>query len=313
MKLEDKQNVTEFLIQGLTDIPKLQIPIFFIFLLSYIIILLGNITIFVLILSDSRLHTPMYIFLMNLSLTDIGNTSNILPKMLIIVVTQHKTISFVGCITQMYLFISLTLTEILILTAMAYDRYVAICHPLHYFIFMSLRYTVILAAASWIIGFMDPTGHAVLVSKMSFCESHLIDHIYCDLSPLLKISCSGNFKVELLTFVEGAIFAVLTFLLTFLSYMFIVSSVLKIQSAEGRKKTFSTCTSHLTCVTVFYVTLISLYMRPSSSYSFKQDKYFALLYIVLIPILNPIIYTLKNQEVKDTLKKLVHRVVIKTL
>ncbi|XP_053307137.1 olfactory receptor 1019-like [Spea bombifrons] len=195
--------------------------------------------------------------------------------------------------------------------AMAYDRYVAICHPLHYFIFMSLRHTVILAAASWIIGFMDTTGHAVLISKMSFCKSYLIDHFFCDLPPLLKISCSDKFTVEMLTIGEGAIFAVLAFLLTLLSYMFIVASVLKIKSAEGRKKTFSTCISHLTCVSVFYVTITSLYMKPTSSYSLKQHKYFALLFIVLIPILNPVIYTLKNQEVKDTLKKLVHRMVIK--
>ncbi|XP_053305939.1 olfactory receptor 1019-like [Spea bombifrons] len=304
---EDKQNVTEFLIQGLIDIPELQPPIFFLFLLSYIIILLGNMTIFVLILSNSRLHTPMYFFLMNLSLTDIGNTSNILPKILNILLTQHKTISFVGCIAQMYVFMSLTITDALILTAMAYDRYVAICHPLHYFIFMSLRHTLILAFVSWTIGFLDPAGHATLISNLSFCDSHLIDHIFCDITPLLKISCSDNFKVEMLTFIEGALFAVLAFLLTFLSYAFIVTSVLKIKSSEGRRKTFSTCISHLTCVTVFYGTLISLYMRPSSDYSPKHDKFFALLYIVLIPILNPVIYTLKNQEIKNTLRKLVNK------
>ncbi|XP_053305936.1 olfactory receptor 1019-like [Spea bombifrons] len=308
MKPEDNQNMTDFFIQGLTDIPQFQFPIFFIFLLSYVIIFIGNITIFLVILHDSHLHTPMYIFLMNISITDIGNTSNVLPKMLNIFLTQHKTISFEGCITQLFLFICLTLTEVLILAAMAYDRYVAICHPLHYFILMSLRYTFILIVASWTISFLDTTGHAVLVSKLSFCESHLIDHVFCDLTTLLKISCSDTFKVEMLTYIEGAIFTVPAFLLTFISYIFIVSSILKIKSSEGRQKTFSTCASHLTCVAVFYGTLICLYMRPTSSYSPKQDKFFALLYIVLIPMLNPVIYTLKNQDVKEALKKLTSKV-----
>ncbi|XP_053305937.1 olfactory receptor 1019-like [Spea bombifrons] len=308
MELEDKQNVTVFFIQGLTDFPKLQFTIFLLFLLSYVIVFLGNITIFVVILHDPHLHTPMYIFLMNLSLTDIGNTSNVLPKMLTILLTQRKTISFEGCMTQLVMFISLTVTEVLILSAMAYDRYVAICHPLHYFILMSLRYTFILIVASWTIGFLDTTGHAVLVSKLSFCETHLIDHVFCDLTTLLKISCSDTFKVEMLTFIEGGIFTVPAFLLTFISYIFIVYTVLKIKSSGGRRKAFSTCASHLTCVTMYYGTLIPLYMRPTSSYSPKQDKFFSLLYIVLIPMLNPVIYTLKNQDIKEAMKRLMNKI-----
>ncbi|XP_053305941.1 olfactory receptor 1019-like [Spea bombifrons] len=307
MKSEDKQNITGFVIQGLTDIPEIQSLIFLIFLLCYVIIFLGNLTIFVVILSDSRLHTPMYIFLLNLSLTDIGNITNILPKILNILLTQHKTISFVGCLTQMYMFLSLALTEAVILTAMAYDRYVAICHPLHYFIFMSLRHTAILVVSSWTFGFLVPTGYPVLISKHLFCRSHLLDHIICDLTLLLKISCSDTFNVELLIYLQGAIISVPAFVFTFISYIFIFSSVLKIQSSESRQKTFSTCTSHLTCVTVFYGTLLCLYMRPASSFSPKQDKFFALLYIIMIPILNPVIYTLKNQDVKNALTKLMNK------
>ncbi|XP_053305933.1 olfactory receptor 1019-like [Spea bombifrons] len=262
--------------------------------------------IIVVILNDSQLHTPMYILLINLSLTDIGNTSDILPKVLNTLLTQIKTVYLVECVTQMYIFVCLTLTEVLILSAMAYDRYVAICHPLHYFIFMSLRHTVAFAVASWTIGFLDPIGHAVLISKLSFCKSHLIDHFFCDVTPLLKLSCSDTFKIEMLTYVVGTTIDIPAFLLTFVSYVFIVSSILKIQSSEGRQKAFSTCTSHLTCVTLFYVTLISLYMRPTSSLSLKNNKFFALIYVVLIPMLNPVIYTLKNHDVKEALKKLMN-------
>ncbi|XP_053305947.1 olfactory receptor 1019-like [Spea bombifrons] len=304
MILENKKNETVFSIQGLTDIPELQFPTFLIFLLCYIIIFWGNITIFLAILSDSHLHTPMYIFLLNLSLLDISNTSNILPKILNVLLTQHKFISFLGCMSQMYFFLSLTLSEVLLLAAMAYDRYVAICHPLHYFYLMSLRHTFALATSSWGIGFLDAIGHAVSVSNLCFCASHLIDHIFCDMTPLLKISCSDTFKVEMLTFVEGAILPIPAFLLTLISYVFIISTILQIRSAEGRQKAFSTCTSHLTCVTIFYGTITCMYMRPTTSYFPKQDKFFALLFIVLIPMLNPVIYSLKNQDVKSALKKM---------
>ncbi|XP_053305928.1 olfactory receptor 1019-like [Spea bombifrons] len=309
MKSGGKQNVTEFSIQGLTNVPELQLTIFFIFLFSYVIIIVGNKTIFVVILCDPHLHTPMYIFLMNLSLFDIANVSNILPNLLNILLTKHTTISFAGCITQMYLFLALTLSEIVLFAAMAYDRYVAICHPLHYFILMSLKHCALLIIASWSFGFIDAVGHAVQISKMSFCASHVINHIFCDVEALMKLSCSGTFFVEMLTFVEGALVPVPACLLTLTSYIFIISSILKIKSAEGRQKAFSTCSSHLICISVFYGTILFSYMRPTSSYSPKQDKFFSLLYIVLVPILNPLIYTLKNQEVKNALKKLKEKLV----
>ncbi|XP_053305950.1 olfactory receptor 1019-like [Spea bombifrons] len=299
-----QHNVTSFSIQGLTDIPELQFPIFIIFLLVFLIILIGNLTIFIVIMCDSNLHTPMYLFLMNLSLIDISSTSNIIPKLLNVMLTQNKAISFAGCIAQVYIFTSLTCTEILLLGAMAYDRYLAICHPLHYFILMSLRQTAALAVTAWTVGFLDTTGHASLISRLSFCASHRVDHIFCDVNSLLKISCSNTFNVEMLSIVEGAILGVPTFLFTLISYIFIISNILKIKTTEGRRKAFSTCASHLTCVTVFYVTVMGLYMRPTSSYQPKQEKYVALLFIVLVPMLNPIIYSLKNQDVKDALMKL---------
>ncbi|KAM4702775.1 olfactory receptor 1C1-like [Rhinophrynus dorsalis] len=260
-------------------------------------------TISTVICRDSHLHTPMYIFLINLAFIDIIYTSNIIPNQVYMLFTQLKTISFVGCITQMYFFISLTAVEMLLLAVMAYDRYVAICHPLHYTLLMSLKLCVCLAIASWTIGFLDPIGHAVLISKQTYCASNLIDHFFCDIAPLLKLSCSNTFKVEMLNYIEGTQIALPSLLLILVSYIFIISTILHIKSSEGRNKTFSTCTAHLTSVIIYYGTLTSLYMRPTSNYSPKPDKFFALLYIILVPMLNPIIYSLKNQEVKDALKR----------
>ncbi|KAM8924794.1 olfactory receptor 5AR1-like [Pelodytes ibericus] len=313
MASANPNNITVFIIQGFTDNPDLQLPVFFCFFLIYCFIVCGNLTIFVVIMTDCRLHTPMYIFLMNLSIIDIANASNILPKLLYILLTQCKTISFLECIIQMYLFLYLTSTEILLLASMAYDRYVAICHALRYFILMSLRRTVLMSVAAWTVGFLDPIGHAVIVSKLSYCSSQLIDHFFCDVSPLLKLTCSDTSNVDILNLIEGTLIAVPAFLITIVSYIFIITTILKIKSTEGRQKAFSTCTSHLTCITIFYGTLMCLYMRPTSTYSPRQDKYFALLYVVFIPLLNPVIYSLKNQEVKNALKKLLNKVLIKIL
>ncbi|KAM4702773.1 olfactory receptor 5AR1-like [Rhinophrynus dorsalis] len=305
----NSENVTGFSIQGLSDAEELQIPLCIAFLLIYFIIVFENVTISVVILRDCNLHTPMYIFLFNLSFIDIMYTTNIFPKLIYILCTQHKNISFVGCITQMYLFIALTCCEILLLAAMAYDRYVAICHPLHYTLLMSLKRCVCFAISSWCLGFLDTIGHAALISKLTYCASHLIDHFFCDITPLLKLSCSDTFNVELLTYIEGTLLAFTSFMLTLISYIFIISNILNMKSAESRNKAFSTCTSHLTCVIIFYGTILCLYMRPTTNYSPKQDKFFALLYIVLVPILNPIIYSLKNQEVKNALKKFKNKVI----
>ncbi|KAM8924803.1 olfactory receptor 5AR1-like [Pelodytes ibericus] len=308
MNQDIPRNFSRFSIQGFTDQQDLQVLIFITFLFLYTIILLGNVTIFSLIIWDSHLHTPMYMFLMNLSLMDITYTSNVLPKLLDIILTQRKTISFAGCITQMYVFASLSSTEFLLLATMAYDRYVAICHPLHYFILMGFRQCATLLFNVWVLGFITPTGHAILISKKSFCMSHLIDHFFCDVTPLLKISCSGTTDIEMLSYIEGVLVVFPTLLVTFISYIRIITSVLKITSSEGRSKAFSTCTSHLTCVTIFYGTIMSMYMRPTSITSPKQDKFFSLLYIVLVPMLNPFIYSLKNQEVKRAVKMLKNKI-----
>ncbi|KAG9465224.1 hypothetical protein GDO78_018659, partial [Eleutherodactylus coqui] len=301
MRPEEPFNKTEFVFQGLTDNPLTQYIFLLIFLNIYLIIVCGNGVIFVVIWQNSQLHTPMYIFLLNLSIIDIASTSNILPKLCIMVFIQ--TISFEDCITQLYLFISFVCTEAFLLAAMAYDRYVAICYPLHYIIIMSFKHTVGLSVTAWMAGLLSPVGHVTLISKMSFCASHVIGHFYCDISPLLKISCSNIYDVEMLTYVVGILVGFFTLIFTLLSYVFIISKILSIKSKPGQGKAFSTCSSHLTCVIMFYGTMMCLHMRPTSTYSSKFDKCFALVYAALVPLLNPFIYSLKNKEIIKGLRK----------
>ncbi|XP_075207755.1 olfactory receptor 5AR1-like [Anomaloglossus baeobatrachus] len=309
-KMKAQHNITEFSIRGLSDIQELHFPIFVTILFLYILIILGNLTIIVVIWGSAHLHSPMYILLLNLSFLDIAYTSNILPNLLFILLTDQKMISFLACMVQLYFFIALASTEVVLLAAMAYDRYVAICQPLHYASLMSLRHCTGLATSAWIVGLLDPAGHISLVSKLSFCASRHIEHFFCDLSPLLKISCSDTSYVEIMNYIVGSLLTLSTFLLTLISYIFIIITILKIKSTEGRYKAFSTCSSHLTCISIFYGTIICLYMRPASSYYPEQDKFFALLYIVLVPLLNPIIYSLKNHDFKDGVKKMIQKLIL---
>uniref|UniRef100_A0A803JW89 Olfactory receptor n=1 Tax=Xenopus tropicalis TaxID=8364 RepID=A0A803JW89_XENTR len=298
-----QKNVSGFIIQGFSDTPELQISLFVLFLGIYLIILLGNLIVFLVISCNPHLHTPMYIFLLNLSLIDISSTSNILPNLLHILLTQQNNISFLGCMTQMYVFGSLAASEFFLLTAMAYDRYVAICDPLHYIARMSRKHCAGLITAAFTVGFGESFGIVALISKLSYCASHLINHFFCDIPPLLQLSCSSTFSVQLTIYIGGTLLGVNSFLLTLISYIFIISAILKIQSSEGRQKAFSTCASHLACVITLYGTALSLYFRPPKSYSFQRDRYFLLLYIILPPVLNPLIYTLKNREFQSSFNK----------
>ncbi|KAG8435673.1 hypothetical protein GDO86_013557, partial [Hymenochirus boettgeri] len=293
---------------GLSDSPVLQLPLFVLFLIIYLFIIIGNLTIFSVILFSSDLHTPMYKFLQNLSIIDISFTSNVLPALLHRLITKWKRISFFGCMAQLYFYISLAGSEFFLLTAMSYDRYVAICHPLHYINRMSKKHCAWLISTSYCVGFVSSVGHVVLLYKLSYCASHLIDHFFCDVIPLLKLSCSDTFYVEILTYISGTILVFNSFLLTLISYIYIISTILKIQSTHGRQKAFSTCASHLTCVIILYMSLLCLYMKPTTSYSLDRDKFFSLLYIVLVPLLNPLIYTLKNKEFLIAFNKLKHTV-----
>ncbi|XP_063289849.1 olfactory receptor 5AR1-like [Pelobates fuscus] len=301
---ENNSNPIEFSMQGFSDSPKLKFHLFITFLLIYLTIVISNLTIVASIISCTHLHTPMYIFLCNLSVIDIFYTSTILPKLLDMLFTQCKTISFAGCFIQMYFFIAFACSEFLLLAVMAYDRYVAICNPLHYSLLMSPKTCAYLILGNWIGSLLDPIPHTILISKLSFCSSHHINHFFCDVSPLLKLSCNDTSSVEMWTFILGGVIGMSCFTLTLASYVFIISSILNIQSETGRRKAFSTCASHITCVFTFYGTMTCLYMRPRAMYSPGQDKFFALLYVILIPIANPPIYTLKNTDFKKVFKQI---------
>ncbi|KAG9462402.1 hypothetical protein GDO78_014192, partial [Eleutherodactylus coqui] len=303
MKSERNFNVSGFIIQGFSEIPELQMLMFGIFLILYIMIICGNLTIVALIWKTLHLHTPMYFFLVNLSFIDIASISNILPKLLSILCTKIKTISFIGCVTQIYVFLSLSATEFFLLAAMAYDRYVAICHPLHYVALIGLKQCARFSFVSWFGGFLIPTGHTVFISKLYFCLNNKINHFFCDLNPLLQIACTDTSVFNILNYTVGPLAAITPFMLTLISYVFIINAILKIKSTKGRHKAFSTCTAHLTCVIIFYGTIVCMYMRPKSTFSPKLDKYFSLLYIVLVPMLNPIIYSLKNEDIRKVLIK----------
>ncbi|XP_073537770.1 olfactory receptor 5AR1-like [Phyllobates terribilis] len=300
----NESHAVQFTILCFSDLPHLQVPLFMIFLTIYLNVIFGNAAVLVTIIFDPHLHTPMYIFLSNLSVLDISYTSTTLPKLLTMLSTQHKIMSLVGCITQMYFFLCFACMEMILLAVMAYDRYVAICHPLHYTVLMRPRTCFVLVISIWFAALLEPVFFTILVSNLSFCSSNQIDHFFCDVSPLLKLSCTDTTYVNMTTYILGALVGMSTFIVTLVSYIYIVFNIIKIHSAVGRSKTFSTCTSHLTSVLLYYGTTLSLYMRPTSMYSPRQDKFFSLLYIVLIPLLNPVIYTLKNKQFKEAFKKL---------
>ncbi|XP_068115038.1 olfactory receptor 1F1-like [Hyperolius riggenbachi] len=299
-----ESKATEFIIQCFSDIYRNEAPLLFTFFIMYLNILTGNITVFLCITLDCLLHTPMYIFLGNLAVLDILSASNILPKLLFMLLTQKKTITFQWCMTQMYFFIYFTCTEFFLLAVMAYDRYIAICHPLHYFSLMSLKLCALSLVGVWTVAALEPVLHSTFIANLSFCSSHQINHFFCDISPLLKISCSDTLHVEIATYVLGAIVGLSAFTLTLSSYVFIICTILNIQSADGRHKAFFTCASHLTSVLIFYGTSLSLHVRPMSTYSPTEDKFFSLLYVILIPSLNPVIYTIRNKDFKVSFKKL---------
>ncbi|XP_069837924.1 olfactory receptor 5V1-like [Dendropsophus ebraccatus] len=304
LTVKSQFKVIEFTIECFPDISLNQINLFIIFLIIFLNIVLGNITVFICITLDPHLHTPMYTFLGTLSIVDILSTSNIFPKLLSMLLTAQKTITFNNCMAQLYFFIYFTCTEFFLLAVMAYDRYVAICHPLHYTLFMSMRHCTLFIVGSWTAAALEPVLHTVFIANLSFCSSLQVDHFFCDISPLLKLSCNDTIHVEIATYVLGAIVGLSAFTLTLLSYVFIINTILHIKSAEGRRKAFFTCASHLTSVVIFYGTSLSLHVRPTSTYAPVQDKLFSLLYITLIPILNPFIYTMKNKQFKKAFSRL---------
>ncbi|XP_036620125.1 olfactory receptor 5P3-like [Trichosurus vulpecula] len=299
--------VTEFFLLGLTDDSTLRVFFFLVFLGIYIVILLGNITIIVLIQKSSQLHTPMYFFLSHLAFVDIGYSSSVTPVMLLNFLGDTTSIPLQGCMAQLFSVVTFGTAECFLLAVMAYDRYVAICSPLLYSTHMSTRVCTLLVITSYLGGCVNAWTFTGCLLNLSFCGPNKINHFFCDYSPLLKLSCSHVPLVEILPSFSSGSIIVITLLIITISYVYILLSVLKIRSIEGRSKAFSTCTSHLTAVTLYFGTITFIYVLPKSIYSMDQNKVVSIFYTVVIPMLNPLIYSLRNKEVKGAMKKLICR------
>ncbi|KAM5145548.1 olfactory receptor 8D1-like [Mantella aurantiaca] len=292
-----------FVIKGISATPMLQVPIFLLVLLMYVITLGGNMTILLLVCTDHHLHTPMYFFLSNLSVVDITSVTVTLHKILFTFITGNGRMAFVPCMAQMYVFISLVCVELLLLTTMSYDRYIAICNPLHYHLAMNHVVCAFLAMFCWVVSFLEIIPHLLVISRFTCFTSNEINHFFCDIMFLVKLSCSDTSIIDLLIFTYALVLSTCPFLLTIVPYAFILHAVMRITSSSGRLKAFYTCSSHLTVVFLLYVTLASQYLRPNSMDNLDFNKLFSLLNTAAVPILNPIIYSLKNEDVKRAMKQ----------
>ncbi|XP_057580260.1 olfactory receptor 13F1 [Hippopotamus amphibius kiboko] len=300
-------SATIFFFLGFSSYPKVEVIIFVLCLLMYLIALLGNIILISITILDSRLHTPMYFFLSNLSCLDISYTSSAFPPMLINFVSGKNTMSFSGCAAQMYFSLAMGSTECVLLSMMAYDRYVAICNPLRYPTIMNKRVCVHIAAGSWVTGCFTALVETVSVLQLSLCGNSVINHFACEILAVLKLVCVDISMVQLIMLVITILLVPMPMLLICISYVFILSNILRISSVDGQSKAFSTCAAHLTVVVLFYGTTLSMYLKPSAVDSQEIDKFIALVYGALTPMLNPIIYSLRNKEVKAAMKKMLIR------
>ncbi|XP_037371305.1 olfactory receptor 6C70 [Talpa occidentalis] len=292
----------EFILLGLTGNSQLQIIIFFFLFLNYLLSMIGNLTIIVLTLLDPHLKTPMYFFLRNFSFLEISFTSACIPKFLITIVTRQKTISYNGCVSQLFFYIFLGVTEFFLLAAMSYDRYVAICKPLHYTSIMRSQVCHKLVLSSWVTAFLVVFPPLILGLNLDFCASTIIDHFICDISPFLQLSCSDTHLLELIAFTLAVLTLVVTLLLVVLSYSCIIRTILKFPSSQQKKKAFSTCSSHMIVVSITYGSCIFIYIKPSANERVTLSKGVAVLNTSVAPLLNPFIYTLRNQQVKEALR-----------
>ncbi|XP_014464364.1 olfactory receptor 6N2 [Alligator mississippiensis] len=313
MGISNQSRVTEFIIMGFPNLQDFRALVFILLLLIYFLTILGNVVIFTVIWSDARLHTPMYFFVSTLSFLEIWYTATTIPKMLSNLLSERKSISFTGCLLQTYFFHSLGATECYLLTAMAYDRYLAICDPLHYPAIMTTKMCARLAAGCWICGFICPVTEVILVSKLPFCGPNKIQHIFCDFPPLLSLACTDTSINVLVDFIINSFIILVTFLFIMVSYVKIIKTVLKIRTAKGRRKAFSTCASHLTVVLIFFGSITFMYVRLKESYSLDYDRAFAVIYAVLTPLVNPVIYSLRNKEILNAIKrKIPHKRMVNT-
>ena len=301
-----KENIThisEFVLVGFPTYSWLQVLLFFLFLITYLFVLLENVVIILTIWVTGSLHKPMYYFLGTMSFLETWYISVTVPKMLAGFLLCPNTISFLGCMAQLYFFMSLACTECVLLAAMAYDRYVAICWPLHYPVMMTTEFCVQLTISSWLSGFTVSLAKIYFISQVSFCGNNILNHFFCDVSPILKLACMDLSMTEMVDFVLAIIILVFPLSATVLSYAFIVSAILHIPSATGQRKAFSTCASHLMVVVIFYTAVIFMYVRPRAIASFNSNKLISAIYAVFTPMLNPIIYCLRNKEVKIAIRK----------
>jgi olfactory receptor len=297
--------VTEFILLGLSDDPELRVFLFLFFLLVYGVTLFANLGMASLIQLSSQLHTPMYFFLSHLSFVDCCYSSIIVPEMLANILSNDKVISFLGCMLQFYLFCTFAITEVFLLTVMAYDRFVAICSPLLYTVIMSQKLCVVLASGCYLYASLCALFHLCSALGIQSYKSNVINHFFCDLPPLLSLACSNVTISEMLLFIVVNFNEILTIMIILTSYLFILITVLRIHSAEGRHRAFSTCASHLTAITVFHGTILFIYYQPSSGNSLDIDKVTTVFYTIVIPMLNPLIYSLRNKDVKESFRKVV--------
>ncbi|KAK7796692.1 hypothetical protein U0070_009624 [Myodes glareolus] len=299
--------IYQFLLLGLPIPPEHQNLFYALFLVMYLTTVLGNLIIIILILLDSHLHTPMYLFLSNLSFADLCFSSVTMPKLLQNMQSQVPSISYAGCLAQIYFFLYFGDLGNFLLVAMAYDRYVAICFPLHYTNIMSPKLCMCLVVLSWVLTTFHAIPHTLLMARLSFCENNVIPHYFCDMSTLLKLACSDTHDNELAIIILGGPIVVLPFLLIIVSYARIVFSIFKVPSSRGIRKAFSTCGSHLSVVSLFYGTVIGLYLCPSANNSTVKETVMSLMYTVVTPMLNPFIYSLRNRDMKGALERVIFR------
>ncbi|MBZ3875253.1 Olfactory receptor 8G5 [Sciurus carolinensis] len=307
MTTENHSTVTEFILAGLSQQPELQLPLFLLFLEIYMFTVLGNLGMITLIGLSSHLHTPMYYFVSSLSLIDLCHSTVITPKMLVNFVMEKNIISYPGCMTQLYFFLIFAISECHMLAAMAYDRYVAICSPLLYHVIMSSQTCLSLILGVYIIGVVCASAHTAFMIRVQFCKFDVINHYFCDLLPLLKLSCSSTYVNEVLILFLGTFNIFVPTLTILSSYTFILASILRIRSTEGRAKAFSTCSSHISAVALFFGSAAFMYLQPSSVSSMNQGKVSSVFYTIIVPMLNPLIYSLRNKDVSVALKKMLHR------
>ncbi|XP_033029688.1 olfactory receptor 1019-like [Lacerta agilis] len=296
--------VTEFILLGFMEYPELRTLLFLAFILIYIVTVSGNLGIIILATRDAHLHTPMYFFLSNLSLVDIAYSTTIAPRLLMTFVANNNAIPFTECTMQFFFFCLFVTVEACLLAVMAYDRFTAICNPLLYFVAMSKKLCLVLVIGAYICGFVNSAAQTSVIFSLSFCSSNVISHFFCDLPPILKLSCSSTEVANMVHFIFATAIIMTTLLIILISYTFIIFAILRIRSAQGRYKAFSTCASHLTSVTIFYGTIIFIYLRPNSGLLKGEDKIVSVFYTLVIPMLNPFIYSLRNKDVKDAFKRM---------